>query len=411
MTITFRKQGTKLFLDYEQEIGGMDWIESDLIKYGEAKIRKTFRVFVAQEEKNKLIDDVIEGNTHSFQISELRNGYFKLDKALLSIKQDVYFHRDIELDQKFFIAPKSISIFGQIDKLIDEPIYIGGNHEGAIPFSEFETLLAQFPTTTELKHYASSRITNVLKEYLETMTDAEARFDRYMSRQNIMASIRMPSIYEYEIQKYAFIRDRIREMLNSRQKHSESAWQNLMKQFIPLIFPRYVQVLDKVRIKDYESNTHRELDLALVDADGNFDIIEIKTPETPLLTTYRGNFSPCRALAGTIMQAEKYLYHLNKWGKVGETKLSEAYADKLPNNLEIKIANPKALIISGRSNELTRKQKMDFEIIKRKYNNMLDIITYDDLLFRLENIIAKFERLKDEEESDGDTSQSLEPAN
>jgi hypothetical protein len=36
---------------------------------------------------------------------------------------------------------------------------------------------------------------------------------------------------------------------------------------------------------------------------------------------------------------------------------------------------------------MTGSQQLDFEVIKRKYANMLDIITYDDLLRRLSNTI------------------------
>jgi hypothetical protein len=34
-----------------------------------------------------------------------------------------------------------------------------------------------------------------------------------------------------------------------------------------------------------------------------------------------------------------------------------------------------------------RQQMADFEVIKRKYKNVLDIITYDDLLERLRRIV------------------------
>ncbi|WP_445669465.1 Shedu anti-phage system protein SduA domain-containing protein [Paenibacillus sp. FSL R7-0198] len=34
--------------------------------------------------------------------------------------------------------------------------------------------------------------------------------------------------------------------------------------------------------------------------------------------TYRDNFVPVRELSGTIMQVEKYLFHLNKSGRQGE---------------------------------------------------------------------------------------------
>ena len=34
---------------------------------------------------------------------------------------------------------------------------------------------------------------------------------------------------------------------------------------------------------------------------------------------------------------------------------------------------------------------LDFEVIKRQYSNVMDIITYDDLLRRLERIIASLQ--------------------
>jgi hypothetical protein len=37
---------------------------------------------------------------------------------------------------------------------------------------------------------------------------------------------------------------------------------------------------------------------------------------------------------------------------------------------------------------LDQDQAFDLDVIKRKYMNMMDIITYEDLLRRLDNIIA-----------------------
>lgn len=45
-------------------------------------------------------------------------------------------------------------------------------------------------------------------------------------------------------------------------------------------------------------------------------------------------------------------------------------------------------LILGRDKDFDDRQKFDFEIIKRKYANIVDIMTYDDLLRRLDNIIA-----------------------
>ena len=92
------------------------------------------------------------------------------------------------------------------------------------------------------------------------------------------------------------------------------------------------------------------------------------------------------------MQIEKYIFWLNKSGRTGELLLNKDYADKLPTGLNIKITNPSGIIIMGRSLFMSEEQKDDFEVIRRKYKNVVDIITYDDLLnslsVTLENLKA-----------------------
>jgi hypothetical protein len=64
--------------------------------------------------------------------------------------------------------------------------------------------------------------------------------------------------------------------------------------------------------------------------------------------------------------------------------------------MQIRVTNPKALLLLGRDRRpdgnaaLTDTQSFDLEVIKRKYANMMDIVTYDDLLRRLDRIIASF---------------------
>jgi len=41
----------------------------------------------------------------------------------------------------------------------------------------------------------------------------------------------------------------------------------------------------------------------------------------------------------------------------------------------------------GRETGLSSAQRQDFEVIKRKYKNVIDIITYDDLLARIESTL------------------------
>ena len=121
-------------------------------------------------------------------------------------------------------------------------------------------------------------------------------------------------------------------------------------------------------------------------------IIEIKRPEPHQLLSRkpgsRGNYTPASALSEAAVQVEKYLFHLSKWGQAGERAIQEKHKDELPVGFEIRITNPKAMLILGRDKDFTSDQKFDFEIIKRKYANIVDIMTYDDLLLRLKNIIA-----------------------
>lgn len=91
---------------------------------------------------------------------------------------------------------------------------------------------------------------------------------------------------------------------------------------------------------------------------------------------------------------EKYLFHLSKWGVEGERELTSRYGARLPAGLQIRVTNPKALLLLGRDRRpdgkpvLTDTQSFDLEVIKRKYANMMDIVTYDDLLRRLDRILA-----------------------
>ena len=176
---------------------------------------------------------------------------------------------------------------------------------------------------------------------------------------------------------------------------------------ILLVFPKYVAVLENVEVADFYSSqqrtTKRRIDLCLVDASGNLDVIEIKRPLNGILVgkrRYRDNSVPARELSGSIMQAEKYLFHLSKWGVAGERQLSKKHEAQLPAAMQIRVTNPKAMIILGRDRlpdgqpAMSERQMFDFEIIKRKYANMMDILTYDDLLRRLENILASLSQRK-----------------
>ena len=140
----------------------------------------------------------------------------------------------------------------------------------------------------------------------------------------------------------------------------------------------------------------KRLDYMLVDANGHIDIIEIKRPHDKSILTqnvYRNNHIPEKELSGTIMQIEKYIFFLNRWGIDGEKTLTKRYQQALPDGFKIKIINPGGIIIMGREDRLTPEQKVDLEVVKRKYKNVIDIITYDNLIHRLEATLNRFKEV------------------
>ncbi len=177
-------------------------------------------------------------------------------------------------------------------------------------------------------------------------------------------------------------------MLDNQDCYSEEAWQKKLLGILKLIFPKYISVLSKIQI-----NGKKQLDYLLIDANGYVDVIEIKKPSKNSLLyqkQYRNNFAPLKDLSGSVMQTEKYIFYLSRWGENGEKTLNSKYRDKLPEGLKIKIINPKGIIIIGRENDLSPEQKQDFEFIKRQYKNMIEIITYDSLIGRIKRVISSF---------------------
>ena len=169
-------------------------------------------------------------------------------------------------------------------------------------------------------------------------------------------------------------------------------------EFILLLYPRYIQALYKVPIpirKDDGTKGHKQLDVLLLDADGHIDVIEIKRPcDKDIFSSgnYRGNKYPGHTLSGTVMQMETYLYHLKKGGYELEDYINKHCKERILKNLKIWVVNPRGILILGRSKGFNNAQKLDFEIIRRKYASIVDILTYDDLLFRLTNVIESIKK-------------------
>lgn len=410
--LEFQSSSRNIVIKYQVDFGSNDWVWSDLKAEGEVRLRRTFNFIredlIQEPELNQESD--LARFSYRFVFAVADGDYFRIAGRKLGIENDVCIARGaVTWSHKLFVAAREISIFRRIAELIEstKTIYIGGDIDGAIPVQVFSEMLKKFPNSTELNHYASARIANVIGEYLDPHRDFRAQYERYLSRRKSIVRdlpLRAENLIVVEIEKFVLIRDTIRAWL-SKEQRTEEQWQKMLIAFLPLIFPKYIAVLQKVPVEDHYSTpgkaTKRQIDIALVDVNGNLDVIEIKKPFDDVLlrkTRYRDNFVPTKDLSGTIMQVEKYLFHLSKWGIAGEAKLTSKFGSLLPPDMKIRITNPKGLVILGRDRKpdgsaaLEPSQIFDLEVIRRKYANVIDIITYDDLLRRLESIIASLQR-------------------
>jgi len=405
---------SEVIYKYQAEWGGNDWVWRELQETGAVTLSRTFtfaRGDLVKEPEEAHAETGYEDFEYSFLFASRGGGYFNIDGRIFSIPNKVLIaDTGLPLARKLFVAERGISIFRRISDLLaeEQEIVVGGARTGAIPIPSFLELLRKFPNTTEVNRYAAARIATVLSDYFDAMKGARDRYETYLTKTRSTlkdAPLRQPELLQTELEKYVLIRGTIEEWLREAERRSEADWQKMIVTFLLLIFPKYVAVLQNVYIKDFYSSddevTPRYIDIALVDASGNIDVIEVKKPfEHAILSqaAYRGNHVPGKELAGSIMQAEKYLFHLSKWGRIGEKTLSEKYASQLPPSMNIRITNPKAMIILGRDrgkdgkSVLNANQQLDLEVIKRKYANMMDIMTYDDLLRRLDNIISGLQK-------------------
>ena len=402
-------------LEYQPESTDLSWVLNELETHHEVTVSRafTFKASDLISEPAEMQDEGIDLPVCLFRFATRRGGYFRIPGRILGITNDVLIaDRGIKLERKLFVAQRNIGIFPRIAKLKqdDAEIVIGGDLGGNIPIEVFRELLNRFPNSMELDRYASARVETIIGEFFDGMKSARDLYEVYLSKRKSSVSdktFEQSQLLQAEIDKFTYLRNTISEWLENAHAYSEKDWQRMIKKFILLIFPKYIAVLENVGVADfYSSPNHtrkRYIDLCLVDASGNIDIIEIKKPFDDVIlskTRYRDNSLPTRELSGSIMQAEKYLFHLSKWGVVGERELAGKYSAQLPPGMRIRITNPKAIIILGRDRlpgsqqPMQESQVLDMEVIKRKYANMIDILTYDDLLRRLNNVIDSISQQK-----------------
>lgn len=392
--VEFRSSADELHLLYSPRDDDQ-WVHAKFDRGEPLLIKGTFRLtrahLVPPEDVADLEDEFGEYPL-CFRIAKARGDYFEFDPDVVRVGRPVLLYKEARPTWKWFSSERAVSILDVIADLKPKRIIIGGPAPDAIPVTDYERLVAQFPTPHELKRYTLARVGSVVRDYVETPVDAEKLYQAYIERRvsRKAHNLRAPFLQQ-DARKYDFLLKRLKQMLSQEETYPESVWQEQILQIILLLNPKYIQAIEKVRIPG-EDGAHRFLDVLLVDSSGNVDVIEIKKPFDKSIVTqsvYRDNHIPLRELSGSVMQVEKYIYRLNRWGHAGEKALTARYTEKLPPGFQIRITNPSGIIITGRDQNLTPAQRQDFEFVRRKYKSIVDIITYDDLVRRLEYVVSQ----------------------
>lgn len=358
---------------------------------GSYTLKRTFSISndVILEKKEEYI---------KFIVGEKEDCYYHLNNKVLGIEHNIFIHEDMKTNISSFIAHENISIMKKIDNIIDEDLYIGGE-SGNLPESVFEELIKKFPNKHELYLYSNMRIGVLIQDYLLTKKENHINYENYMSNKNRNTIIKKnkdivieKKIAENEYLKYQYLKEKLVKMLENEKFYLEKDWQKEIANILTLIFPMYQLVVDEVMIETDEGK--KRPDFVFIDVNGNIDIAEIKKSyNIPIMTKtkYRNNYVASKELTGTLMQIEKYIYHLTRTAKKSEEIIKKKVFNQTQEAVDIYIRNPRGMIILGRSDKLNVEQLRDFEILRRKYKHVADIISYDDLVHRLDSLLKKFE--------------------
>lgn len=390
MTISFEKVNKELILCYSPAMGTGELVER-LSSDEEISIKHTFTV-------NKSLLRDLDGSdfedTLRFCIGSFDDSYTLLNSEVINTDHKFFFSNDIKLKQSMFVAYRNISILRKIDALVERDIYVGGSWDarGGMPFEAYQSLIESFPKTAELDKYANSRIALCIKEYFPECDKYEQIYERFLAKGKRLHSVSGKND-EIELAQFSAALEELKQLLNNGAGINEADWQIRIRDILQLLYPKYILCTREITFSGIDGYDKRP-DFVLVDANGYVDILEIKKPDVRILTkqaSYRNNYVPVREFSGAIQQIEKYIFCMTSIEK-SQREVKNKLVALLPEAITPEIVNPQGILIAGRSKGFNPQQKRDFELIKRQYKHVADIMTYDDLVARFENIVMSLKK-------------------
>jgi hypothetical protein len=139
--IDFTKTKHTLHLNYTAEGRNVDenWITARLEEDPSfiIHLKKTFSfaktdlIPLVSDEGEDYFDPVV----YSFLLGNIQGEYYFINPGIITRRRNVFIHESLAIDLSYFVADNDVSILRNFEELVNEDIYIGGDHSSAIPIA------------------------------------------------------------------------------------------------------------------------------------------------------------------------------------------------------------------------------------------------------------------------------------
>lgn len=333
-------------------------------------------------------------NNQSFVISLNSNEFVKLSSYILSIKESF---SGLNIPIGHYV--NSMMTTSQLSKFIKDQFCIKTSNKKEITHLFCDYLDNTITEIELIKHLIESKF-DIDKSMMSSLL-SKLKFDDLMLLLSVSDKETIPRITaSYNLERLKIVKNEIRKMLDDKSLEEE-CWQKYFgKNFdvLSLITPLPI-VLYKEKAyvggKDPSNKGGSEADFWSKNSISlNSSLIEIKTPYTNLVNigkTYRNRvYSPGEDVVGGIVQLLHYKDMITK-------NYYNLYASKEENE-DFRVSNPMCILIIGNYEKLKKEGNRDmiesFELYRSNQKDV-SIITFDELIEKIDTIIRMIESKKD----------------
>lgn len=316
-------------------------------------------------------------------ILEILNAKFKNEKFrwIITPNED-----SIKLERGIYRVRTSLHL---LDRMNNELYSRNRDIKNDIIRNQFSIIYAGYFNSDIAPVYVPGRLAMVLRREIVPRLSSEDRQAVLDFLPDFISSESLNSVNllkaEAEIES---LRDLAKDLERSiKDTHAESWWQKYIRKNILIIQQGYIKAVEKMNIG---IGKVKFPDFSLVTHDNYLDIFEIKKPGTNLikLDSSRGNYYWSVEMSKAITQVENYIENVSKYADSVRSYLKDDH------KIDLKVLRPRGIILAGNTQKFdSQKEKDDFRLLSQGLKNII-VVTYDELLIRLQNYIKVLEGLK-----------------